>query len=88
MWGKVLARIGEEGIVYCSSILPASEAEIIPGRLGWEFLGDERYPDDAARTRAMVQNAVIACVHHPRWRGARPGFAFVREGPYAVPMKT
>ncbi len=85
MWGKVLKKIGEEGLVYCSSILPAREAEIIPGRLGWEFIGDEPYADDAARTRAMVQNAVVACVHDARWRGAAPSFAFVREGPYAVP---
>jgi len=88
MWGKVLAKIGEEGLLYCSAVLPRRDAEIVPGRLGWELVGDEPYPDDAARAQAMTQNAIIACVHDPRWRGARPSFAFVREGPYAVPMRS
>jgi nickel-dependent lactate racemase len=88
MWGKVLAKLGEEGIVYCSSVLPRKEAEIVPGRLGWELIGDEPYADDAARTAAMVQNAVVACVHDRRWNGARPSFAFVREGPYVVPVRS
>jgi hypothetical protein len=88
MWGKVLAKIGEEGLIYCSSVLPRKDAEIVPGRLGWELIGDESYPDDAARAAAMTQNAIVACAHHPRWGGARPRFAFVREGPYAVPMRS
>ncbi len=87
MWGKVLAKVGEEGLVYCSSILPAREAEIIPGRMGWDFIGDERYAGDTERAQAMLQNAVVASAHDPRWRGARPSFAFVKEGPYAVPMR-
>lgn len=87
MWGKVLAKIGEEGLYYCSSILPAREAEIIPGRLGWDLVGDEPYAGDAERAAAMVQNAVVASAGDPRWRGARPSFAFVKEGPYAVPMR-
>jgi hypothetical protein len=87
MWGKVLAKVGEEGLVYCSSNLPAREAEIVPGRLGWEYVEEGPYADDAARTQAMAQNAVIACVHDPRWGGRKPSFAFVPEGPYAVPMR-
>lgn len=86
MWGKVLQKVGEAGLIYCSSVIPATEAEIIPGRLGWDFIGTDSYVDGADRTRAMVQNAVIASVHDPRWRGATPSIAFVREGPYAVPM--
>jgi hypothetical protein len=88
MWGKVLAKIGEEGLLYCSAVLPRGDAEIVPGRLGWELVGDEPYADDAVRAQAMTQNAIIACVHDPRWRGARPSFAFVREGPYAVPVRS
>ncbi len=88
MWGKVLARIGEEGLIYCSARLPAREAEIVPGRLGWEFVDRPAGPvaDDAPLAQAMVQNAVIACVHHPRWGGRTPTFAFVKEGPYVIPL--
>ena len=87
MWGKVLAKVGEEGLVYCSATLPPREAEIVPGRLGWDYLDDGPHADDAARTQAMLQNAVVACVHDPRWQGRKPTFAFVKEGPYAIPTK-
>jgi nickel-dependent lactate racemase len=87
MWGKVLAKVGEGGIVYCSSLLPPKDAEIVPGRLGWEFVEEDLEGDAVERTRRMVQNAVVACVNDPRWRGARPSVAFVREGPYAVPLR-
>ncbi len=84
MWGKVLAKVGEEGMIYCSAVLSRRDAEIVPGTLGREFVADEA-GDEAARARAMVQNALVACVHDPRWGGRTPSVAFVREGPYAVP---
>jgi lactate racemase len=90
MWGKVLAKVGEEGLVYCSAKLPAREAEIVPGRLGWEFVDPPPATvgaDDAPLAQAMVQNAVIASVHDPRWGGRTPTFAFVKEGPYAIPFR-
>ncbi len=87
MWGKVLEKVGEDGIVYCSSILPAGESEILPHRTGWDYVGAASPGDDAARVRAMVQNAVVACVHDPRWGGAPASMAFVKEGPYAVPTR-
>jgi hypothetical protein len=86
MWGKVLAKVGEEGLVYCSAVLPPREAEIVPGRLGWEFLDPEAPGGEEERARAMLQNAIVACCHEARWGGRRPSFAFVREGPYAVPV--
>jgi nucleoside-diphosphate-sugar epimerase len=43
--------------------------------------------DALERARTMVQNAVVACVRHPRWRGEAPTVAFLREGPYAVPVE-
>ena len=87
MWGKVLAKIGEEGMIYCSSILPRDEGAIVPGRLGWEFVEDGPVADDAERARAMAQNAIVACALDERWGGRRPSFAFVREGPYAIPVR-
>jgi nickel-dependent lactate racemase len=86
MWGKVLKKVGEAGILYCSAILQPKEAEIVPGRLGWELIREGPGGDDLACAQRMVQNAIVACVRHPRFGGARPSFAFVREGPYAVPM--
>jgi nickel-dependent lactate racemase len=87
MWGKVLAKLGEQGLVYCSARLPPRDAEVVPGRFGWEYLDTQPGGDEAAQAQAMVQNAVIACVHDPRWAGRTPTFAFVKEGPYAIPYR-
>ena len=87
MWGKVLAKIGEEGMIYCSSVLPRGDGAIVPGRLGWDFVEDDPGADGAGRARAMTQNAIVACALDERWRGGRPSFAFVREGPYAIPVR-
>ncbi len=85
MWGKVIRKIGDEGLIYCSSILSEREHAIVPGGKGWDFLPDGRYADDREKTQAMVQNAVVYAVSHPKWGGRLPSAAFVREGPYAVP---
>jgi hypothetical protein len=87
MWGKVLAKIGEEGMIYCSSVLPRADAAIVPGRLGWEFADDDPAAEGAERARRMAQGAIVATVLDDRWRGQRPSFAFVREGPYAIPVR-
>ncbi len=89
MWGKVLAKVGEEGLIYCSARLPPREAEIVPGRMGWEFVDAPPVVpgvDEAPLARTMVQNAVVASVHDARWGGKAPSFAFVKEGPYVIPL--
>ncbi len=87
MWGKVLAKVGEEGLVYCSARLSRAAHQLVPGRMGWDYLPDDPPDEDAERARAMVQNALVYAVHHPRWRGATPSVAFIPEGPYAVPVR-
>jgi hypothetical protein len=86
MWGKVLAKVGEAGLIYCSARLSRTAHEIVPGRMGWEYLPEDGPCGDLEQARAMIQNALICAVHHPRWSGARPSLAFISEGPYAVPV--
>ena len=88
MWAKVLDKIGEEGLIYCSSFVSRKEHQIVPGGMGWDYLPDQAYTDDVEQTRTMVQNAIICAVTHPRWGSAPPSFAFIKEGPYAVPVHT
>jgi nickel-dependent lactate racemase len=88
MWAKVLRKIGEEGLIYCSAVLSETEHQIVPGGMGWDYLPDREYPDDAEKAGAMVQNALIYAVNHPRWGGVRSSVAFIKEGPYAVPVTT
>jgi hypothetical protein len=87
MWGKVLAKIGEEGLVYCSTRISRAQHQIVPGQMGWDYLPEDTRGGDADQARIMLQNAVTASVHHPRWRGSRPSVAFIAEGPYAVPVR-
>jgi nickel-dependent lactate racemase len=86
MWGKVLKKVGEEGLIYCSAILSAKDHQLVPGGMGWDYLPEQGDADDAEKSRAMVQNAIVYAVSHPRWGGDPPSMAFIKEGPYAVPV--
>ena len=86
MWGKVLAKVGEAGLVYCSTRIPRAQHQIVPGQMGWEFLPEDTRGGDAELARVMLQNALICAVHDPRWHGTPPSVAFITEGPYAVPV--
>jgi hypothetical protein len=88
MWAKVFDKIGAENLIYCSSFLSRQEHQIVPGQMGWDYLPDQAYDDDVQQTRAMVQNAIVYAVHHPRWGGVAPSVAFLKEGPYAVPLRS
>jgi lactate racemase len=89
MWAKVLQKIGEQGLIYCTAALSTEEQEqIVPGVMGWDYLPDRAYTDDAERTAAMVQNALIWAVNRPRTSGSAPSVAFMKEGPYAVPIRS
>jgi nickel-dependent lactate racemase len=88
MWAKVFEKIGEENLIYCSANLSRKEHQIVPGDMGWDYLADQAYADDAEQTRTMVQNALIYAVNNPRWSGSVPSVAFIKEGPYAVPRRT
>jgi nickel-dependent lactate racemase len=87
MWGKVLAKVGEAGLVYCSTRIPRPQHQIVPGQMGWEYLPEDTRGDDAEQARVMLQNALICAVHDPRWHGTPPSVAFITEGPYAVPVR-
>lgn len=86
MWAKVLAKIGTDGLIYCSATLSRSAHQIVPGDTGWNYLPHDAFANDRERTQAMTQNALIYAVTHPRWGGGVPAVAFIKEGPYAVPV--
>jgi hypothetical protein len=86
MWGKVLKQIGEEGLLYCSSVLGPELQELVPGRLGWDLLPQIERGGGKETARRMVQAAIHHAVQHPRWGGRTPTMAFIPDGPYAVPL--
>jgi nickel-dependent lactate racemase len=85
VWGRVLRKVGEEGLIYCSPQIPPAEFSRLPGRPGHDFLeeGEALSGPDAAR--AMVQNALFFIVSRHLEEGRRPSTVVIREGPYAVP---
>lgn len=87
MWAKVLDKVGEEGLVYCSAVLSPKEHLIVPGRAGWDYLPADAPEDEMAKARTMVQNAVVHAVKSSRPEGTVPRVAFILEGPYAVPVR-
>jgi nickel-dependent lactate racemase len=87
MWGKVLDKVGEAGLIYCSARLSPEAHQIIPGAMGWDYLPDEEYADDLERARAMVQSALVAAVSRRTRDGRSPSVALIKEGPYAVPVR-
>jgi nickel-dependent lactate racemase len=85
MWGKVIEKIGEEGILYCSAFIPEEDQRLVPGTPGWDFLPPRVFPKDGEATQAMVRNALVYACHHPKWNGRKPSVAFIVEGPYGIP---
>ena len=41
MWGKVVEKIGEEGLLYCTALIPKREQRLVPGTAG--LVGGARY---------------------------------------------
>ncbi|MFZ2052689.1 MAG: nickel-dependent lactate racemase [Candidatus Aminicenantales bacterium] len=85
VWGRVLRKVGEAGLIYCSLQIPPAEYSRLPGRSGHEFLeeGEALFGREAAQ--AMVQNALLFAVSRYLEEGRQVSTAVIREGPYAVP---
>ena len=89
VWGKVLRKVGEEGLIYCTPDIPPKDFVFLPGVSGHEFLtpaGKKKNP--ARKAEEMVQNAILYFYGMYINKGISPRVAFIREGPYAVPIKT
>ncbi|MGB7294195.1 MAG: nickel-dependent lactate racemase [Candidatus Aminicenantales bacterium] len=85
VWGRVLRKVGEEGLVYCSPQIEAAEFTRLPGRSGYEFIEVEQMLSGREIPQAMVQNALLYFISRHLEEGRRPSTAMIREGPYAVP---
>jgi len=86
MWGKVLRKVGEEGLIYCTLEIPREDHCLLPGQCGLDFLSRPRKRPSLKTAQEMVQNAVCFAYARYRERGIEPSMAFIREGPYAVPF--
>jgi nickel-dependent lactate racemase len=85
VWGRVLRKVGEKGLIYCSPRIPPAEFSRLPGRSGYDFLKKGEALSGREAARAMVQNALLFVVSRHFEEGRRPSMALIREGPYGVP---
>jgi nickel-dependent lactate racemase len=89
VWGKVLRRVGEDGLIYCGPDIAEEACARLPGRSGYEFLPPSaRRLGRVRKAELMVQNALIASYRALAASGVAPRVAFIPEGPYAVPVST
>jgi len=86
VWGRVLRKVGEQGLIYCTADIPEGTFGLLPGISGYEFLTPAgKRKGRVGKVQEMVQNAVFYFYH--KYKDLSPRMAFIREGPYAVPVK-
>lgn len=88
VWGRVLRKVGEQGLIYCSADIQPQDFAILPGLSGYEFLASpSKKKGRVAKVQEMVQNAILYYYHRLSHKPNGPRMAFIKEGPYAVPLK-
>ena len=86
VWGKVVRKVGEDGLIYCSLEIERENYCVLPGVCGLNFLKGKRIRPSLEKAQEMVQKAILFAVDRYRTKGIEPTMAFIREGPYAVPV--
>ncbi len=86
VWGKVLRKVGEEGLIYCSLEIERKNYCLLPGHCGLDFIKGKRVKPSLEKAGEMIQHGVIFAVARCREKGSEPTMALIREGPYAVPI--
>ena len=77
-------KIGNfNGLIYCTTSLKPQALEDLPGRSGYNFVRGA-----PATIREMVQASVDYTVSRVIQNIDRPTMAFIKEGPYAIPVLT
>ena len=81
-WDQFFRKVGAfDRLIYCTTNIGPEELGKLPGKSGYDFLEGEKI--DIAK---MVQGAVFYAVNEVRQGVKEPKMAFVKEGPYAVPI--
>lgn len=86
VWGKVTRKVGEEGLIYCTIEISREDHCLLPGVCGLDLLKGKRKTPTREKAQEMVQNGVFLAVSRYQKKGIEPTMAFIREGPYAVPV--
>jgi nickel-dependent lactate racemase len=87
VWARVLKKVNEKNLFYLSPNIKEEDYSILPGVSGYEFLKeDEKRLAEINIIKKMTQNAIIWSVYNYKIKNLLPSFAYIKEGPYAVPV--
>ena len=82
-WDQFFRKVGSfDNLLYCTTNIDPKDLKRLPGRTGYDFVrGKEANPEK------MVQNAIFYALGVLQSKLNRnPEMAFVKDGPYAVPL--
>ena len=82
-WDQFFRKIDSfDNLIYCTANIPSEDLKELPGKNGHDFVKEQKTSVDK-----MVQNAIYYAVEKIRQKLNRNAeMAFVKEGPYVVPM--
>jgi len=86
VWGKVVRKVGEQGLIYCTIEISREDHCLLPGVCGLDLLKGKRKAPTLERVQEMVQNGILLAIGRHCEKEIEPSMAFIREGPYAVPV--
>ncbi len=81
-WDQFFRKIGIfDGLIYCTTNINPECLKELPGKSGYDFVEEEE-----VGIERIVQNAVFYAVEKIKQKTRKPKMAFIKEGPYAVPV--
>jgi nickel-dependent lactate racemase len=86
VWGRVLRKVGEKGLIYCAPQIPPEDYSLLPGRSGFDFFRENKALSNRDVAQSMVQNSLLFVISRYLEKGIRPSLAFLQEGPYGIPF--
>jgi nickel-dependent lactate racemase len=87
MWSRVFSRIPTENFTFCAPHISQKDAQILPGIDGNMLLpASRRYSRNLDDAKDMVELAVAKAMREYKETGVEPSVAFLKDGPYAVPV--
>lgn len=82
-WDQFFRKVGAfDNLIYCTTNIEPQELKELPGQSGYDFIKRKNVAPDK-----IVQNAIFYAIGKTKQKVKRnPKMAFVKEGPYAVPI--
>jgi len=81
-WDQFFRKVGSfDRLIYCTININPDDLRKLPGKSGYDFVDRKNMKIDG-----MVQKAIFYAVDEMRQEVKEPKMAFVKEGPYAVPV--